>query len=221
MASEEAGKGQGPPSTETGGTPSLEQGGRSEKHLARGLEDVSSLFLSQPAESVLARVEGRDIPVAASRAAQPATAIASSSSTVMSREELISLLNSSPAALEAGMRVIDLNIPCEPYGPIDLLAVDGLSQITIIDVDTSANDAMLLRAVCHFDWLLRNMPIVRRMYRGNVINFSAHPRIVLVAPQFPPMLTCAARRIATLRINCVRYHSLGMPGGPGVFFEWI
>lgn len=223
MAFEEASKGPAPPSAEIGGTPSSEQGGRSEKHLARGLEDVSNLFLSQPAESALAREEGKDTPVeqARPRPAQPVTAIALSSSAAMNREQLISLLNSSAAALEAGMRVIDLNIPCEPYGPIDLLAVDGTGQLAIIDVDTSANDAMLLRAVCHFDWLLRNMPIVRRMYRGNVINFSSHPRIVLVAPQFPPMLTCAAHRITAPRVNCVRYHSVAMPSGAGIFFECL
>jgi hypothetical protein len=223
MAFEEEEKEPAPSSIEIGGIPPSEQGGRPEKRLARGLEDVSNFFLSQRGESAPAREKGPESPLELvhHEPAQPVTAIALSSCAAMNREQVISLLHGSAAVLEEGMRVIDSNIPCELYGPIDLLAVDGTSQLTIIDVDVAANDGMLLRAICQFDWFLHNVPIVRRMYRGHVINFSSDPRIFLVAPQFPPTMTCASHRITAPRINCFRYHSVAVPGGAGIFFEPI
>lgn len=117
------------------------------------------------------------------------------------------------------MYTIDENIPCEPYGFIDLVAVDSRDQLCIVNVDVAPKDESLLRGIAHFDWVARNTQIVRRMYRGRVIDFSAQPRLFLVAPGFSPLLKCVARRSASPEVSCVAYRIVAIPEGCGILFE--
>ncbi len=193
----------------------------SEKRLARGLEDVSHLFLSQsaagPVEKDTGQASSREENPA--RAAPPGTPFILRASQALNRELLISLLNKNTAVLEEGLQGIDSSIPCKPFDAIDLLAVDEAEQLAIIDVDTEPNNDLILRGIAHYDWFIRNTPIVRRMYHGRVINFSAQPRLFLIAPSFSPLLMCTARRFESLKICCFVYRAVSMSGGIGVFFE--
>jgi hypothetical protein len=154
-----------------------------------------------------------------SEPAQPITPILLRASPAINRELLITLLNKNAAVLEEGMRTIDANVPCDPFGPIDLVAVDSFDQLSIINIDTSLNNDLLLRGIGHFDWIARNIPIVRRMYQGRVINFAAPPRLFLVAPDFSPLLKCAAQRSASPKVSCFGYRTVGISGGVGILFE--
>ncbi|MDH4077989.1 MAG: hypothetical protein OEW29_18840 [Acidimicrobiia bacterium] len=122
-------------------------------------------------------------------------------------------------ALEEGLRGIDAEVPCGPCGKIDFLAVDRASQLTIIDFETTSSDELLLRGLDHFDWVVGNLANVRRMYRGQVINFSLEPRLFLLAPQFSARVRRVACRIPHPRIDWVRYQFMETPGQPGIFFE--
>ena len=122
-------------------------------------------------------------------------------------------------ALEDGLQVVDAKIPCQPCGEIDLLAVDRAGQCAIVDFDTIANDGLLLRGMGHFDWVVRNMRNVQRMYREQAIDVSLPPRLFLLAPQFSALVRCAARQITRPAIHWVRYLTVNAPGGPGILFE--
>ena len=194
---------------------------RAERRLARGLEDVSHLFQAQhgevaPAPAGLEEASPRNAPVEPSASAD-ATILRPSSA--VSRGLLISLLSKHTAVLEDALQSIDTDIPCDSGGTIDLLAVDGLNQLVIVDIDACPGDGLLLRGISHFDWFVRNTPIVRRMYRGRTINFSTEPRLFLVAPDFSPMIRCVSDRIGSPRICCLRYRAVAIPNGPGVLFE--
>jgi len=134
---------------------------------------------------------------------------------------LLSLLSRNAAVLENGMRAIDSNISCDLFGSIDLLALDGLDQFVIIDVDIVQNDSSLLRGIGHFDWFSRNTQIIRRMHHGRGINFSAPPRLFLVAPDFSSLLKCAAKRSVSPHICCFAYRAVAISGGVGVLFESV
>lgn len=192
-----------------------------QRRLARGLEDVSHLFLSQTTNEATAGGEARDGPAEQTQPqpAEPAFIPLLHPFPDVNRDQLVSLLESHIALLEEGMRAIDVNIPCDPYGPIDLLAVDSANKLVIIDLDTSANDELLLRGICHFDWLVRNVPIARRMYRGHVIDFSANPRLFLVAPDYSPRLRCVTCWITCPQISCFRYHAVALRNGAGILVE--
>lgn len=194
--------------------------GPADRPLGRGLEQVARVFLSQEA------AERQTDPGAARRPERPLPREESATSALMLRpvahvtqEQVAAALKEFAGALEEGLRVIDSGIPCAPCGEIDLLAVDRANRLTIIDFDTTASDELLLRGLGHFDWVAENVPNLRRMLRGQAINFSVQPRLVLLAPQFSSRVRCAARQIGRPQIDWVRYHLLETPARPGIFFE--
>jgi hypothetical protein len=194
---------------------------RIERRLARGLEDVSYLFLSQPSNRPAEEAEEQ---TASSAQALPGSVqheepILLRASPAVNRELLISLLNDNAAVLEEGMRAIDANVPCPPFGSMDLVALGSLDQLCIINVDTFQNDVSLLRGIAHVDWIVRNMPIVRRMYQGRAIGFSIPPRLFLVAPGFSLLLKCVAQRSLSPQVSCFGYRTAAMPSGVGILFE--
>jgi hypothetical protein len=194
---------------------------RSERRLGRGLEDVSHLFLSQPDGRPAEKLGEPDTSFESTIGVpdQPKSPLILRASPALNLESLVSLLNIHTAILEEGMHAIDTGIPCDPYGPVNLLAVDATERLVIIDVDTVQNNELLLRGIAHFDWFVCNNPIIRRMYHGHTINFSTQPRLFLAAPGFSALFKCAARRSICPQVSCLIYRTVATPGGPGIFFE--
>lgn len=196
--------------------------GWADRPLGRGLQDVSHLFLSQPADEA-----ARDpVPDPGWRAERPAPRQESVRGVRLlrpaaqpTREQVVAALRDFEGALEEGMKVIDAELPCATFGPIDLLAIDRAGQLTLIDLEPTASDDILIRGLVHFDWVLQELPNVRRMYRGLAINFSRSPRLVLVAPQFSSRVRRVGRRIPAPVIEWVRFRVVDLSGQPGVFFE--
>src|SRR5262249_54489518 len=104
-------------------------------------------------------------------------------------------------------------------GEIDVLGMSRTGQLTIIDAETAPNDALLLRGMGHFDWVVRNMPNLRRMYREHAVNFSLQPRLVLLAPQFSLLLQIRTHQITIPQSKGIRYHAVEAAGGPGILYE--
>lgn len=185
------------------------------------MEDVSHLFLSQSPDRPAEKAEIPNITPAQvpSERAQSRTPFLLHNSSNVSRDLVLGFLNGSAAILEEGLRAIDASIPCNPFGFIDLVAVDSRDQLCIINVDVVQKDESLLSGIAYFDWIVRNTPIVRRMYQGRVINFSAKPRLFLVAPGFSPLLKCVAQCSTSPEVCCFAYRTVAMPGGIGILFE--
>lgn len=196
--------------------------GSADRPLGRTLEDISHLFLTQKGDDVPAqgRVAGRPFRPPRPTPAEPG-AVVLRSSVPDGNERLGDLLREFAGVIEEGLQGIDARIPCDPYGEIDMLGLDRANQLVIVDFDIFANDQLVLRGIGHFDWVVRNLPIVRRMYQGRAINFSTEPRLVLLAPDFPPLALSAARQVPRPRLGLVRYHFVETAGGPGVFFERV
>jgi len=189
---------------------------------SRTLDRVSHLFLSQADWANRERYRGGSDVTAETAQGNPAHPVVLLGSRPLAREQLLSCLREQPAAMEEGMRVLDANLPCETPGGIELIAVDSTKQLAVIDVDDKPDDGLLLRGLAHLDWVVRNIPLVRRMYQGQPINFTLYPRLVLVAPGFSPLFHCAVPRIQPLRIDCLRYYTVGLPGGGiGLFCEHL
>ena len=87
------------------------------------------------------------------------------------------------------------------------------------DFETGETDELLIRGLGHSDWIVGNVPNLRRMFRGNAINFSLPPRLFLLAPEFSSRVRCAARQVVSPEIEWIRYQLLEMAGGTGIFFE--
>jgi hypothetical protein len=195
----------------------LEDQSRPEKKLARGLEDISYLFLSQTGRQTGQTGQtGND-----KRSESAAMPVLLRAAPAIDRNMLVSLLGKNPAVLEDGLRCIDANIPCDLFGSIDLLLLDAQNCLVIMNVDAVPNDSSFLRGIGNYDWLVRNAPILQRIYQGRVIDFSAQPRLFLMAPGFSLLLKCAAQRNVNPKVNCFGYRTVALPGGAGVFFEQV
>jgi hypothetical protein len=190
--------------------------------LGRGLDDVSHLFLSHKTGDASPRTSAPALSPEPESSAPPGprgNAVLLRPVQV-TRERLAAILPLDwSGALEEGLRTIDAKIPCHPCGEIDLLAVDRTSKLTIIDFDTTLNDGLLLRGLGHFDWIVRNTPNVQRMCPAQSVDSSLPPRLILLAPQFSPLLRRVMRQLTRPQIQWVRYHAVETPAGPGILFE--
>ncbi|MBM3791220.1 MAG: hypothetical protein FJW35_12855 [Acidobacteria bacterium] len=191
-----------------------------EKRPARGMEDVVHLFLTHPPGDATISPAAGKVPSGPEPFARshPVVSVAFPAP-ALAKPEMIRLLNANIATLESGLKAIDRAVPCDPSRTIDLLAADSLNQLVVIALEAAADDGMLLRAISQYDWIVSHVPILRKIYPGQAINFSAPPRVFLVAPEFSPQLTCAAHRIQSPRIGCYRYRVIAVPSGTAVFFE--
>ncbi len=200
---------------------SPEESRRTELRPARGLEEVSHLFLSQSPDGPVEKAKPFEIAPAKapSEGAPSRVPFLLRDSPHVGRELLLGFLNTVPGVLEEGLRTIDANIPCEPFGRIDLVAVDSLDRLCIINAEVARQDESVLRGIACSDWIVRNASIVRRMYQGRAINFAAEPRLFLVAPDFSPLSRCVAQRSTSPKVCCIAYRTVAMPGGIGILFD--
>jgi hypothetical protein len=200
----------------------MDQPDRPDRPLGRGLEEVSHLFLSQRPEQAGAEAATGWRPERPAPRQEPAPeAVLLRPTAQVTREQVATALKTMDGALESGLRVVDFEIPCAPCGEIDLLAIDRANQLTIIDFELTGGDELLIRGLGHFDWMVANLPNIRRMFRGQAINFSLEPRLFLLAPHFTSRLRCVARQIQRPRIDWVRYTCVDVSGQPGIFFELL
>jgi hypothetical protein len=185
------------------------------------LEQVSRVFLTQEStEKTDPRAErppGRPLPQ--EEAASGALLLRPAAQ--LGREQVAAALKEFVGALEEGLRIIDGGIPCAPCGEIDFIAVDRMNQVAVVDLETTAADELLIRGLAHVDWMVGNVPNLRRMFRGNAINFSLHPRLFLVAPRFSSRVRYAGRQVASPEIKWVRYHLVETPGRAAILFEHL
>jgi hypothetical protein len=193
---------------------------RPERPLGRGLEDVSHLFLTRTTAPAAPREIRAPAPGDLTDHVAPATGtILLRSQPEFPRDQLIAALRDFDGGLDEGLRVIDLNVPCDPGDSIDLIAVDRTNRLTVIDADTTADDMLLVRGIAHCDWVVRHAAQLRRIYQGHAINFSMPPRSFLVAPRHSPRLRAAARQIIRPQLDCVTFHVVGVSAATGIFFE--
>ena len=110
-------------------------------------------------------------------------------------------------------------VRCPPHSAIDLLALNSANQLTVIDLETCVDDALVMRGLAHREWLQRNFVNVRRMYPGQTIELSSPIHLFLLAPRFSAVVQNAARQLTPLNIHWVRYHTFDIGSTTGVFFE--
>jgi hypothetical protein len=187
--------------------------------LGRGLERISHLFLSPRPDADQPRATR---PAGPGRL-PPSAPVVLLRRIAVTRQRLETILLADlDGSFEAGLRLFDARIPCHPCGEIDLLAVDHKGKLTIVDFETTTvNDGLLIRGLGHFDWTVRNLANLQRTDPAQGVDFALPPRLVLLAPQFSPRLRGAVQQLTRPHLDCVRYHTVETPHGPGIFFESV
>lgn len=183
-----------------------------DRPLGRGLEQISHLFLTQ-------RTARDSAPSSAPARPQAGRMMLLQPNRSVTKDRLVAVLRESQDALEEGLHVVDAFVSCHPHSDIDLLATNRANQLTVIDLETGVDDALVLRGLAHCDWLYHNLPGIRRMYPGEALDMISPPRLFLIAPQFSGLVLSAARRLTALQIHWIRYHAFDTGSDTGVFFE--
>jgi len=205
----------------TGGT-DAEGGGRLDRPLGRGLEDISHLFQSgRRSEAIANEPRSGGSPHDVATSSSPGAVLLGRRMS-LTRDQFAPLLKQFHGALEEGLTSIDSEIACPPpYGQIDLLGLSRSNQLTIIDFNTNADDGLLVRGIGQVDWVTRNLPIIRRLYPSHTINYSLPPALLLVAPRFSAALRSVARQVLCPTIKWIRYCALESPVGLAISFERV
>ena len=194
---------------------------RAPRPLGRGLEEVSHFFLPGSAS---ATPGGKTGEATSERAARLATRVGLAvlrPGPALTRVQVTDTLRECRNALGDDILAIGAGIACSPYGEIDLIALDLAHQLTIVDVQTRLDDAMVARGLSHVDWAVRNLPIVQRLYPNWPIDMTRPPRLVLVAPRFSLALRSGIRQIASPAISCFRYSAVDLSGETGLLVERV
>src|SRR5215470_1117321 len=116
----------------TSGT-GAEGGGRPDRPLGRGLEEISHLFRSvKHREATANEYPSCGLPQEAATCS-PAGVVLLERRMSLTREQFTPLLKEFHGVLEEGLTSIDSAIVCPPFGQIDLLGLSRSNQLTIID----------------------------------------------------------------------------------------
>ncbi|MBU1006463.1 MAG: PilZ domain-containing protein [Candidatus Omnitrophica bacterium] len=134
------------------------------------------------------------------------------------KDELFSLVKKSVESIEHGLRIIDEKIDPEEGGFLDLLGMDLTGQLVVIELTVEENETMLMEALKHYDWVLRNTSLLKRIYRDD-IDFAQSPRVVLIGPLFSLSFRRQMSYIKPIDIKVLGYRCLNVGGQKALFFE--
>ena len=137
----------------------------------------------------------------------------------LGKDQLTATLAECQDALEPGLRILGAAVPCSPHTEIDVLAVDRRNRLTIVDVETTLDDRLLLRGIGHVDWAVCNLANLGRMYPACAIDAGLQPRLMLVAPAFSQLHASALRQLTGPAVRCFIYHTVVVSDRPGIFIE--
>ncbi|MBU0759951.1 MAG: PilZ domain-containing protein [Candidatus Omnitrophica bacterium] len=134
------------------------------------------------------------------------------------KEEMLLLVKKGIGTIEQGLRIIDEKINLKEGGMLDLLGLDSSGQLVIIKLTIEENESMLIEALKHYDWILRNVSLLGRIYRED-IDFKQNPKIILIGPLFSEFFKRQISYIKPLKIEVFDYYCLSIDGQKALFFE--
>jgi len=97
--------------------------------------------------------------------------------------EFESILTENPNIIEEGLKIIDTQV-ITSRGRLDILGLDSGNVLVIIELKITESDEMLWQALDYYDWALRNIDSIKRMYPDYEIHYRQALRLMLIAPSF-------------------------------------
>ncbi len=122
----------------------------------------------------------------------------------ITKEAIIELLVEGISNLERGLCVLDRNLIITKQ-PLDVLAVDLVGELVIIEVETEETEAVILRALEHFDWILNNVNSIVHKYNRDKLDVTLAPRIIIVSRSFSEDFLRKLTYVNTTRIDLYEF----------------
>jgi hypothetical protein len=105
----------------------------------------------------------------------------------VSEAQLEELVRQAPELIEDGLRFVAHQVPTD-RGPLDILLVDSGGALVVAELKCCLDDDMLTQALDYYDYVVRNMDSFLRVYPNAGIKAEQEPRLLLIAPEFSPLL---------------------------------
>lgn len=121
------------------------------------------------------------------------------------KKELLDMLVERFQDIEEGLRCIDKNAELSnDMEKIDILGADLKGQLVIIEVAIEADEGMLWLALRHFNWILGNRDLLKKLYPYGV-DFNQKPRVFLMAREFSDSFQQQPLNIQPANIQTIEY----------------
>jgi len=135
----------------------------------------------------------------------------------VSERELEDIIFKNPETIEDGLSILNRQIPTGS-GPLDLLAVDSDSVLTVIELKNEINDGQLDQGLRYYDWVRSSIEWISRAH-SNKVDVKQEPRLILIAPDFSDTLKIIAKYI-NIPLDLMRYVAFQLQDGDkGVHIE--
>ncbi|MCM8779996.1 MAG: PilZ domain-containing protein [Candidatus Omnitrophica bacterium] len=138
---------------------------------------------------------------------------------VKNKHEILEILLANLEKIESDLRVIDKNIDLPDSGKLDVLCIDSFGALSIIQLLIEEDENVLVRALKHYDWVLRHMDVLGKIYRFK-FNHNLRPRVILIAPHFSdPFKRLIESVSAMVNIAIFEYACLESKDSKGIFLK--
>jgi len=137
----------------------------------------------------------------------------------ITEKELEGMLKDNLHLIEGGLKFIDNQIVAG-RGPLDILAVDNGGSLVVMELKVVESDDMLVQALDYYDWTLKHIDSVKRMYPRSNVDYEQSPRLILVAPSFTSTLLWRAVYL-TISPELFTFKCLEAEGKRGLLLEAV
>ena len=139
--------------------------------------------------------------------------------TIKSEAEIEQMLIENPAAIEAGLQMLENQVPAG-RGFIDLLAIDADETLVIIELKKEDDDRILTQALEYYGFIRDNTERFARIYSDHPIKAGVEPRLILVAKSYSPAVLAAARYV-NVPLTLYTYAYLAMGDMAGLYLTEV
>ncbi len=110
-----------------------------------------------------------------------------------------------PDEVESGLKIVDKDVRIADYGSIDVIGVDNSKRLVLIEIGLDDNPQILLDALGHFDWVVRNEEIIRRLYGSSGVDYFGKPRVFAMIPHLSDLFLRISSYFSQLELDLFEY----------------
>jgi hypothetical protein len=122
--------------------------------------------------------------------------------------------------VEPGLKVVDSRLLLG-QASIDLVGLDASGSLTLIALDFTADEGLLLRVMDAYSWCLEYPDTLRRLYPMAQASASKPPRILFIVERLTDSFLRRVKQLSFLEIDCLEFRHLEVNGESVVYFDHV
>jgi len=106
--------------------------------------------------------------------------------------------------LNEELKVIDVEILIQKT-KLDILAIDNIGKLIVIEIAEKEDDALIFKALDHFDWVLHNVEALNKKYQSFNIDYTTAPEIILISDVFSEDFQRRVSYLSKAKVHLYQY----------------